>query len=878
MKYIIISGLKTAEKADYSEMVLIPKPQEIVNLNFQIAFRLSSKNNISFVNCKQKHLLFNNLMEYNTQYFDITFQKTKEEFDPTLLNHYDSKRLLNTGEGAYNLEICDNIIIIYSLHERGLFYGVQTLIQILKNAQLSVRYRKNKGFTIPEISIKDAPDLGIRGVAQDISRGQVCTVESAKRYIKILSHYKMNFYCLYMEDMFAHPKHPLIGKERGAFSCEEIREIDAFARQHFIELIPIFECLGHFDNILQHKQYWHLGEFPGAHALDISNPEIYSFLTDYISEISKCFSTKYFHIGCDESFDVGNGSSQEFIKKVGQSKALFEFYNKIYKITRQQGNERVIMYDDIVRKDELIMEGLNKEMILMYWDYAPEIKNPPISQFVKAGYKVIVSPAMLNWNRNFPDNKNAGQNITNMIDLAHNYSHEGCLGVLTSTWGDQRYFSLRENEIFGAVLSAGKAWNVQNFDYSQFKKEFGFLFYGIEKPSLSEFNKMFTILSSSARCYYRLRLLLPPLFYTDFFKHPFLSPKFKPGLKNYKDLQSIGERSLKLYDKLVHKVTYENENFEYIQFGAELAKYCGEKIAISVKIADQLRKCNNFQEQLQELIERIKYIRDKVFYLKGKYEILWLRAAKRPCLDYNLRLFDSLIKAYNDKIAQLRKNISFKTPFLNSEWIWIDEKICPQKPRFFRRVIQVDKSIKSAMLQGTVCNHMKIFINEEPIGEVLGRFSLSRIPIINRVKVLDITEQLKQGKNIIAIEAYSYDGFKAAFNLFGQIKLEDDSVIEFITDESWSCATENMITGNAWRALDYDDKDWECVKSYGTPPNLNGDLVKPDLFEGEISITQDYFGAQGYYYTAIGIFFGKVKKFILRRLIGLIIKIGRLYG
>ena len=79
----------------------------------------------------------------------------------------------------------------------------------------------------------------------------------------------MNFYCLYIEDMFKHPKHPKIGIKRGALTIKELKEIDAYAKQHYVELVPIFECLGHFDNILMHKKYKHLGEFPGAQCLNV---------------------------------------------------------------------------------------------------------------------------------------------------------------------------------------------------------------------------------------------------------------------------------------------------------------------------------------------------------------------------------------------------------------------------------------------------------------------------------------------------------------------------------------------------------------------------------------------------------------------------------
>ncbi|TXT58055.1 MAG: hypothetical protein BAJALOKI1v1_1770005 [Promethearchaeota archaeon] len=883
LKYIIINNLKVAELEDLNSqpLILIPEPKEISTLSNRNIYELITNSPISFKNVDKETLLFENLTEALNELSNTTIKKLEyNSSNDSVINKNTEKDLLDpANKEAYNLIIKEKRILIFSKSDKGLFYGLQTFIQMIKNSLISTQSENGKRILLPEILIKDAPDLGMRGVAQDISRGQVCTVDNAKRYIKILSHYKMNAYCLYIEDMFAHPDHPKIGNDRGAFTCEEIREIDTYAKKHFVKLIPIFECLGHMDNILQHKEYRDLGEFPGAHSLDISNPDIFPFLTDFISELSRCFSTSYFHIGCDESFDVGKFNSKKFIKKQGMSKAVSDFYNKIYEIARNRGNEYVIMYDDMIRKDDEILEQINKNLILMYWEYSPNIKNPPVKKFIDAGHRVIVSPSMLNWNRNFPCNKNASQNIINMIDLASQFECKDCLGVLTSTWGDQRYFSLRENEIFGAIVTSAKAWNVNKFDYEHFKKKYGYLFYGLNRQYLETFNELFTILSSSAQCYYRLRMLLPPLFYTDFFKHPFPSKNFKPGLKKYRRLNEIGVKSLTLYQELVDEVSFEKENFEYIQFGAELAKYCGEKITISVEIKNQLKKRNLRDQQIQGITNKLHYIKNKISYLKQKYEILWLRAAKRSCLEPNLVLFDRLIQAYNDKIEQLSQNVYFKSPHLESEWIWIHEKVCPLKPRFFRKEFTITNSVKKAMLQGAVCTHMKIFINEKYIGEVLGRFSLSRLPILLRVQVFDITKYLKQGKNVIAVEAVNYDGFKGGINVFGQIQFDDDSMMEIKSDTNWICSRwKGYRSTDQWKEINFKTKLWFPVKSYGPPPNLNGDMMKPNLLNGEISLTQDYFGAQGYYYNAVELFFGRIRGFLLRNLITTIIKLAKLFG
>ncbi len=854
LKAIIIKNLEKLDDSLNEHLVLIPKPKEIKNIEKNKSYVLTAESTFHYLNLDNQNILLNDLNEFLNQISDIIIKNlVPEDSDYELLKNQNESSLLNANnEESYNLEIKDGRIFIYSINEKGLFYGIQTLIQLIKNAFLldkkliNLPKNERKRFILSEIEIKDVPDLKIRGIAQDISRGQVFTVENAKRYIKIISHYKMNFYCPYIEDMFAHPKHPVIGNNRGALTCDEIKEIDEFAKKRYVEFVPIFECLGHVDNILQHKEYGDLGEFPGAHSLDISNPKIYDFLNDYISELSKCFSTNYFHIGCDESYDIGRYNSKEYIKEKGKSEALVDFYEKVYQIVRENNNKYVIMYDDIVRKNEIILKNLNKDIILMYWDYSPKKSYPVVETFLKAGYKVIVSPSMLSWQRNFPDNKNASRNIINLIKTAYENRNNGCLGVLTSTWGDMRYYSLRENEIFGAILNGAVAWTTMNFTYKTFENDYGFLFYGIEKEYLNKFSRMFKILSKSANTYYKISVLIPPLFYTYFFKHPFYVKDYKPTFDKYKKLGDLADNCLLIYNDIKSKVLFELENFEYIEFGAELAKYLAEKIDISLNVSNILNKSTVSEEDIKIVASKLNYIKDKIQYIKEKYEILWLRAAKRPCLDYILNLFDFLIEKYNEKLAQINNKIYFEDPYIKSEWIWTSNINNPINPHYFRKIFEINQPIEKAIIQGIACNHMKIYINNEFVGDVLSRYSMSILPIVLRVKTFDITKNLKQGKNIIAIEAYNYDAYKGAINLYGQILLKDGDIKEIISDKTWVSKTNMNTEISNWFELDYNDAEWKEAKSYGRPPNLNGDIFKPKLLNGERSNTQDYFGIEGY--------------------------------
>jgi len=850
LKALIIKNLKNSFGGFGEPLILIPKPKVITYPETKSTYILTSECVISFVNVGNRSIFIDDINEFLNDNLSI---KVKEEastyIDQRKIDETSKRDLLDANnEEAYNLKVSKNKIVIYSLSEKGLFYGCQTFMQIVKNSFLNNKNLLNSSkeerieILIPELEIKDVPDLQIRGVADDISRGQVFTVKSAKRYIKILSHYKMNFYCPYIEDMFAHPKHPKIGKDRGALTIEEIKEIDNYAKQRFVELVPIFECLGHVENILSHKEYEHLGEFPGSQCLDISNPEIFPFLEDYISELSKCFSTKYFHIGCDESFDLGKVRSKNFVEKHGKSNVLADFYDKIYKMVRKYDKHHVIMYDDVVRNDEDLLKKLNKDLILMYWNYKPKKQYKEVVKFLNAGHKVIVSPSMLSWLRNFPDNKNSSKNTINLTKEAYNNRTNGCLGVITCSWGDQRYYSFRENEIFNPILTAAISWTFESFDYNRFKGEYGFLFYGIEKAHTHTFNEMFTLLSSSATLYYRVSVRLPPFFFTYFFKHPFPAKKYEPSFKNYKELGNLGIKCLMLYNEIKPKVLFERDNFEYIEYGADLAKFLCMKTELSLKVSKALENPKLTKELGEVLISEINATKDKLTDLRIKYEELWLRAAKRPCLDSVLELFDLLLKSYSEKINQIREGIPFVNPFLESEWIWTNKSPAPDHPVYFRKVLDINQPVRKVVIQGMACEHMKISLNGDIIGEVKSRFSLSPLPINLRVKVFDVSEKLKEGKNIIAIEAYDYEGFKGAINLYGECVLKDRSVQKILSDSSWVCYCDDILKTSDWLKLEFNDSNWDPVLSHGPPPNLNGDINKPNLLKGERSVTQDYFG------------------------------------
>src|SRR5213078_3847253 len=97
-------------------------------------------------------------------------------------------------------------------------YGVQTLRQLIRGATSA---------TLPCLDIVDWPDFSWRGISDDISRGQVSTLDDFKDTIHRLSYYKKNLYQPYIEDMFRFAADPHIGADRGAITKSEMAELAA---------------------------------------------------------------------------------------------------------------------------------------------------------------------------------------------------------------------------------------------------------------------------------------------------------------------------------------------------------------------------------------------------------------------------------------------------------------------------------------------------------------------------------------------------------------------------------------------------------------------------------------------------------------------------
>ena len=202
-----------------------------------------------------------------------------------------------TGEG-YVLTINGNKAEVISKGEAGLFYGCQTLEQLLEDAR---DYKK----PVPACKITDYPALAYRAVHFDVKH-HLDHINYYYESIDRLARYKINAVVFEFEDKLRYQRQPLVGAPQ-AISIDEMAALTRYARERHIEITPLVQGLGHATFILKHQEYANLREIPwNRWAFCPLNEGTYQVLFDlYRDAIDATPGSKYLHVGGDEVWNIG---------------------------------------------------------------------------------------------------------------------------------------------------------------------------------------------------------------------------------------------------------------------------------------------------------------------------------------------------------------------------------------------------------------------------------------------------------------------------------------------------------------------------------------------------------------------------------------------
>ena len=341
------------------------------------------------------------------------------------------------GNEGYHLSVTPKDITIKANQPPGLFYGVQTLVQLFPKEIEGKELMKNVTWSAPCVEITDYPRFGWRGLMFDVSR-HFFSKEDVEKYIDEMSRYKFNLLHLHLTDdqgwrieikslpnltkvgawnvkkigQFGTFTPPTPDEPRnfgGFYTQEDMKEIIRYAKERFIDIMPEVDVPGH--SLAAVVSYPELSCTPGADKYHVNsgesfmdwshgappialvdntlcpaNEKVYDFLDKVFTELAALFPFPYIHVGGDEcpknfwekSADIKALMQKEGLKTQQEVQSYFE--KRVEKIVTSKGKK-------LIGWDEILEGGLAPGAAVMSWRGMEGG-----TEAAKMGHEVVMSP------------------------------------------------------------------------------------------------------------------------------------------------------------------------------------------------------------------------------------------------------------------------------------------------------------------------------------------------------------------------------------------------------------------------------------------------------------------------------------------------------
>ena len=396
-----------------------------------------------------------------------------------------------TKEQGYHLGTEENTLTITAIDEDGLFYGVQTLTQLVK---------QSRGRTyVPGMKIEDWPDVKVRAAHYDTKHHQD-KASYVKQFISDLAKYKINMLVWEWEDKFAYQSHEEIGAP-GAFTMEEMPEFTRYAEENHIELVPLVQGLGHVSYILKWPKYRQLREIEDSDWEFCPLEEgTYDLLFDLWDEAIKATpGSGYIHIGSDETYELGHCDKCHVkAKEIGNS-GLYHLFIK--KAAKHFGKSRKVMVWERPmgweqgRSPVKNMEPHKGLVLTESYDYSTE--NNYVEKAKSMGFDVFmydpnpgIEPLFLPYHFKIRRGETQDGSLKSSYDfLSVRAGLPEFDGMINTSWDDSGLHN--QMWMLSFVTSAQYSWNGMAPGLEEFEDSFFANYYGNKVVDMKELYQLF---------------------------------------------------------------------------------------------------------------------------------------------------------------------------------------------------------------------------------------------------------------------------------------------------------------------------------------------------------------------------------------------------
>jgi hypothetical protein len=550
-----------------------------------------------------------------------------------------------TDEGYVILATADQVIVAGKT-AAGTFYGMQTLKQLVRGQGASA--------SIPAVKIIDWPTMRWRGVSDDISRGPVPTVDYIKKQIRNEAFFKLNMHSFYMEHTFASATHPLIGPEGGSLTPAEIKELVAYARNYHVELVPEQQTFGHLHKALRLEKYADLAETPYGDVLSPQQPGSYKLIADWYKELNELFPGEFFHIGEDETFELGEGQSRTEAQAKGVGAVYFEHLNRVRDLLKPY-NRKLMFWGDIALHHPDLIGNIPKDLIVMNWQYgARDDFWTSIKPFQDAGLPEFVCPGAQTWNQIFPNTDAAAKNIINFV---RDGQKAGAIGMMNTTWDDDGE-TLFDVAWYPIALGAAASWQEGAMDRTQFDSNFAWSFFRAEGNDLTSallaIGKAGPSISAGATT--------DDLFWRDPFANQFINFA-RTNNEKIKQMRLSVENAEEQIIKNKKSARRNRASIDGMALAARRFDHLGRRYEVMQKFSDQYwdaylnlgdrAKARKLRYYYGAIYNNLREMAEELSILKEDYRKQWLAENRPYWLESVLARYDQMVSIWLGKSRQM---------------------------------------------------------------------------------------------------------------------------------------------------------------------------------------------------------------------------------
>ncbi len=475
---------------------------------------------------------------------------------------------------AYTLSITAQGGEVRARSSAGLFYGVQTLREMVEGA--------GGDAALPAAEVRDWPSFAYRAVMMDMSHGALPTEAEVKRQIDFLARWKGNQYFFYSEANIELKGYSLLNPGDARFTQEQVRRIIDYARERHIDVVPCLELYGHLHDLFRVERYSELSVLPNGGEFDPRKPGVMPVVQDWVEQLTKLFPSPFCHIGFDETYELDMAAEAE---KAAPAHLYLEQVRSVAALVAQHG-KRVMMWGDhnIITQHPEILAGLPAGIIAVPWHNGfLESYQSYLEPFSSRQIPQYASTSIYGYAQVFPDFNQSFAALTNLMADARQFHS---VGLLLTLWTDDAQVSTRMS-LPGVAFGMSLCWQSEALAPGKFFEDYANLVYSPAvarevAPALRELS------DAEQRLQSVLGYTTSRMFWTD----PLSSSSLQRGQAHREDFRQV---RLLAEDAQMHlqralELKGNEENLATFLLGSQMLDYAGMKFLYATELADYWRQ------------------------------------------------------------------------------------------------------------------------------------------------------------------------------------------------------------------------------------------------------------------------------------------------